>query len=341
MSAGSPSSRSRTSASRLAGNGSPASSPIDPRSTARASSSAKKGFPPESSCRRRSLGRGSTRPSLSRRRRWRAPRLSGPSVSRRSALLGERAVEPERHPVAVPVGPLGEEEEDALLAEAAQRELEHEGRRAVEPLDVVHRDHERGGLRQRPQRAQERDRHRAVVRRLALRVLEQQGDLERAALRRRQLRERVGEHGLEQVGERREGEPRLRSRRRRPQNPVAERRRQLEPRSPEDRLPDARLTLDEEGAREPVDGGEEGPELGELLLAADDLRRHRHLLCRLRHESSSAGRRVASRVPPRRLSGLQRAPASALTASSGILDRDAVVAAQLVLLARPRARVST
>jgi hypothetical protein len=39
-----------------------------------------------------------------------------------------------------------------LLAEAAKRELEHEGRRPVEPLDVVDRHHEWSVSQQRPTR---------------------------------------------------------------------------------------------------------------------------------------------------------------------------------------------
>ena len=138
------------------------------------------------------------------------------------AVLRKRAVEPERHAVSVRVRPLGKEEDDSLLPEAAKRELEYESRRAVEPLDVVDGDYERAGLCQDPHPAEEGDGHGALVRRPPFRVFEQQGDLERSALGRRQRRERVGERRLEQVREGCEGEPRLRGAGRRAENPVAE-----------------------------------------------------------------------------------------------------------------------
>jgi hypothetical protein len=98
------------------------------------------------------------------------------------SLLGERAVETERHPAAVPLSPLREEEHDALLLEATKPELQHQGRRAVEPLDVVDCDQQRAGLRERSHRAQEGDGDSAVIRRPTLRVLQQQSDLERPSL---------------------------------------------------------------------------------------------------------------------------------------------------------------
>ena len=73
------------------------------------------------------------------------------------AFVGERAIQRQGHAVVVPVGSLGKEEEDGLLLEAAKRELEHEGRRAVEPLHVVDRDHEGGGACEGPQHAEERE----------------------------------------------------------------------------------------------------------------------------------------------------------------------------------------
>ena len=73
---------------RLDLSGSPGSSRVAPRRTARPSSSANSGFPPDSSRSRRSRGRDSTRSSRSLTSRCTAPKLSGPTRRRRSRSPG-------------------------------------------------------------------------------------------------------------------------------------------------------------------------------------------------------------------------------------------------------------
>src|SRR5580704_15633248 len=80
--------------------------------------------------------------------------------------------------------PRGEDDRDALDRQAASREPEGLGRRAIEPMGVV--DHAEqaalpGGLRQKPEN---RKRHQKRIRRLPR--TQSESDIERVALRRRQ-----------------------------------------------------------------------------------------------------------------------------------------------------------
>ena len=50
--------------------------------------------------------------------------------------------------------PQGREQADPLVAKAPQRDLQHRGRRRVEPLDVVERHDNRAGVGERAQHIQ-------------------------------------------------------------------------------------------------------------------------------------------------------------------------------------------
>ncbi len=88
-------------------------------------------------------------------------------------LLPERAVEVERGGRAS-VLPQREQEGDALLAQAAQRELEDEGGGPVEPLEVVDRDGDGLGPREHPERSGEAERDGPLIRGRAIRLLEEE-----------------------------------------------------------------------------------------------------------------------------------------------------------------------
>ena len=218
-------------------------------------------------------------------------------------VLREGALEPEGRGFSS--GPEREEEDDGLFAQAAERELDDEGGRAVEPLDVVHCDDDRSFARERPDRAEEREGDRAVIRRRPGRVVEQERNLERAALRCRQGCQHVREHRPEQVGERREREPRLCRRRDRGEHPQVPLPGQFQPRPPEDRLADAGLSFQQARGRSPIYGVEEPPQLRELIFAADDLSGHQRRLSSLARRKAS-GRRGLRRPSTRGLPGPAR-----------------------------------
>ncbi|MCP9485622.1 MAG: hypothetical protein MSC30_07155 [Gaiellaceae bacterium MAG52_C11] len=106
------------------------------------------------------------------------------------------------------------------IVQPGKRETKRCERRSVEPLHVVHRNAQRTVGGEESQYAEERRGDRALVR-PALGLAEQQRDLERAPLDRRQLRNHVLDHAAEQVGQPGKREPRLRLRRPAGEDPIA------------------------------------------------------------------------------------------------------------------------
>ena len=85
-------------------------------------------------------GRASVDPNRSRSSRCRAPMLSGPTrtAKRRSSGMASSSLP---SPASTIAG--GREEAPPAPREVAGRQLQHCGRRSIEPLQVVHRKHDR------------------------------------------------------------------------------------------------------------------------------------------------------------------------------------------------------
>ena len=98
------------------------------------------------------------------------------------ALRG--AIEPERRTRRAGTPP-GEQKRYGVVPGPPQRELEQEGRRRIQPLDVVNRDQERFVPREDAQGAQECNRNGPRLRRRATAILEQQRRTQCPTLRNR------------------------------------------------------------------------------------------------------------------------------------------------------------
>ena len=98
------------------------------------------------------------------------------------------------------------EQADGSRVEAARGEREHECGGPVQPLQVVDRDDDRAVDRQHAQRAEKGRGHRPLVGWCAAGVRQEQRDLERTPLRRRQRREDLVERVAEKVAQARERE---------------------------------------------------------------------------------------------------------------------------------------
>ena len=167
-----------------------------------------------------------------------------------------------------------EEHADALGPKPSSRVGEPTGRGRVEPLGVVDRDDDRALVGERTQRAQERETDRVGVRRRALVVAEDERARERPVLRRRQRRERLVEHGAQEIADAGERERRLalgRAGREDAEPTVA---RLLETRLPEGGLPDAGVAFERDHDRSRGDARHEVAKGRELGLPSHDARGH-------------------------------------------------------------------
>ena len=166
--------------------------------------------------------------------------------------------------------PNGDEHADALSVQAPAGELEHARGGLVEPLDVVHGHEHRAGICENAQAAQEGGSNCPVVGRSAARLLEQERDRERPPLRRRKLRQRLGGDVTEQIGEPGESELHLGAARTGREDTQPQAARTLHPLLPQTRLPDTRLSLEEERMRPVFQKREKLIDACELLLPADE-----------------------------------------------------------------------
>jgi hypothetical protein len=173
-------------------------------------------------------------------------------------LLGQRAeghpVEARRRPcpaqserVAAGTGAQRHQDPDRRILQTADHERQHPGRGRIQPLDIVDRDDHRSGRGQCAQDAQGRERHRPLVRWSTLDLCSEERGVQRASLRRREIRELE----VEQVAERRIGKPRLRFGRAAGKHPVTSRPRQGHARAPQGRLADPGRPLQQQGRRSP------------------------------------------------------------------------------------------
>ncbi len=170
-----------------------------------------------------------------------------------------------------------EEAPHRLLAEPAQRELDHRRRRSVEPVNVVDRAHD---LRLAGERAQEREEARAddATLRRSCRSGAQQRGVETHPLWLGQSREELVRQVGEQIREPCEPEPGFRLRRPRDQHPGTLRTSQLDAHLPQRCLADSRLTHDRDHTG-PL-GAEEGLDGPQLRFAPDQARHGQKVMCR-------------------------------------------------------------
>ena len=94
--------------------------------------------------------------------------------------LGKHALKLERR---TSVATKSHEQADTLVPKPPECDLEHAGRRGIEPLDIVQRDHHRSAVGQRPQRVEHGQPDRMCVWALVARLREQQRDSERPPAR--------------------------------------------------------------------------------------------------------------------------------------------------------------
>ena len=151
---------------------------------------------------------------------------------------------------------------------------ESRGRGRVEPLDVVH-GHDEGPLfRERPECGQERHADRVRVGRWALVVTDDERTRQRSGLGGRQRRERLVEHGIEQVSDAGERERRLALGRARGEHEVSLGCRLCEPGLPERGLPGAGVAFEHERDGSRGNARREVAKRRTLVLASHDARGH-------------------------------------------------------------------
>ncbi len=264
----SPSRRSRRSSSRLAGmgNGSVGAEAKPRRSSASASSSAKKALPPDVSQIRTSVGRGSPRPRRARSSSCIAPMLRPLDRERRQPVGRVRSNEPARH-----LATDGDSEADGLPLEPCEGEPDGTERGGIEPLEVVDRETERVARSEGSQRREERSRDGSFVG-LPCRVAEQQRALERPALDRRQGREHLVDDVSEEIGQSGVREARLRLGRPAREHAVPRCRRVLDAREPDRGLPDPRLAVERDRRGKAFRVVEQGGDGRELVRPTDQRR---------------------------------------------------------------------
>ena len=186
----------------------------------------------------------------------------------RQTLLRKRTLEPERNRLRA-VAAARDENRGRRRRKPPKRKPEHGRRRRIEPLRIIDR-HEQGLASFLSEQLEHCERDRPLVRSRSLGVVQQQRCRKRPALRRRQRRQPLRQHGPQQVGKRSEREGRLGARRTARENGKTAitrlRHRGLEQR----RLPDPRLAVQHERPREVA--VDESRDSGELLIPTDDSR---------------------------------------------------------------------
>ena len=160
------------------------------------------------------------------------------------AFRAQRSLEDGR--VRARVAPVREQQEHAARAGPPQRERESERRRCVEPLNVVDREEKRPSLREQLDGAAGRGAERPWVHGLLGRALDQKCDLECPPSRRREGRQHLVQHLLEQIAEADVSEALLGLGRPRLEDAKSQRPRLLDPVEPDRGLPDSGAALEHE-----------------------------------------------------------------------------------------------
>lgn len=188
----------------------------------------------------------------------------------------------------------GREQAHPLVAQAPDRELQHEGGSSVEPLDVIESDHHGSLRRESTQRIENGDADRTLLRRLPAGIREPERDLERAAARWRERACDFLQDRFEQIGEPGEGQRCLGLDPAMDEHTIEAPLGLLDTELPEHGLADSRLTGENESLRTVLELGQERLDCHELVLPAD----HRG-----RHQASTLSRLAAS--PARRTPSLR------------------------------------
>jgi hypothetical protein len=186
---------------------------------------------------------------------------------------------------------------EGLVPQPPQRELERGRRARVEPLEVV--DGEQDGPRrcQLAEDGADSRGHRAPIDGGRSRIRQEKRNLESAPLGLGQSSDRIFRHRLEQIGERREREPRLRLGRAAGEHAEPALVRKPDDLAPDRRLADPRLALEREHAEPLARRIEEFPGERELTLAPDDAY-HGLESCRFFEEGKAVPRRSGRLMRP-------------------------------------------
>ena len=193
------------------------------------------------------------------------------------------------------VQPAGEQEADRLRAEPTGGKADDLQGRRVEPLEIVDRDEHLPVVRERAKRAEERRGYPARVRLLTGRG-DEEGNLECAPLRARQLRKHILHHRLQQIVQPGKRELRLDLDRAGGQNQRGAATRGTYPLEPEGRLAHSRRALDLQCMRAVCAALQEPIELRELRFPADELLVH-HPIRPLWLSPPTLSRRLPIRKP--------------------------------------------
>ena len=146
---------------------------------------------------------------------------------------------------ALGLGSPREDRDDVLILQPAEREREHARRRGIKPLLVVDRDQDRAGSGDVAQDPQDRTRKGLDVARALRQLTQEKGRSERVLLRIRERVEGRVRKPLEQIAQPRECKHRLWLRGRRFENPEAAPPSAFDRLSPEGRLPDTGVALED------------------------------------------------------------------------------------------------
>ncbi len=171
------------------------------------------------------------------------------------------------------------EQAGLLAAEPPQGELHRVRARDIEPLQVVDGKDHRSRRGQVADHSKEGDSDRSLLGRAAHRIRQQQRDLQRPPLRRRQPGKRLVEDPIHQIAERRERQPCLRFGRPARQHRVGAPSGQGHTSAPDGCLADPGRTLQQQATRPRRHRIEEGSHRGHLTVAPHHARsRHRRPL---------------------------------------------------------------
>ena len=187
------------------------------------------------------------------------------------AIAGKLLLDPRRRRLVTE--PAREQQEHSIRIHPAQRKGKCAGGRRVEPLHVVHGDENGVAFAEKLEEAAHRDGERTAIDGFVRSLVEEQRDLERAPPRRCQSGQKV-DGFLEQIAEPRVSKTALGFGRSRHEHAHASRTSARDAGEPERGLADSRLALEDERGCALFRCADEGVDGGELLIPADDLRRH-------------------------------------------------------------------
>jgi hypothetical protein len=214
-------------------------------------------------------------------------------------LVRKRSIQTQRERVVLDAA-RRDEEPDRHVVQPPDRELQNPGRRKVEPLHVVDRQHQGTRHGKGYERTMERGRKGPAIRRGGGGLHPEQRHLEGGSLRWRERIERFVDDPLEEISEAGDGEPRLGLRGPRRKCAVGEGPSLRQGVEPQGALADARFAPEDQGLRPGGDGIEERRDTGELGLPAEPGALHR-LLPRASGSSwrarSGRSRRLERRAP--------------------------------------------